>query len=169
MEVLLAFITDDFEGSVWTMQEVGYALGKGIPVVSLKLESKDPPGFISDRQALRGSLADLESSAQDMFTILGEAVGRKDRIQTALVAAFVASRDFIEARDRFNAMQRLIEKLTDAEVSMIVDGYYRNNQLYRSEYLDNKNHRLVRFLDAATDEEFTIEGRTIKEVQRPAR
>ena len=67
MEVLLAFVTDDFEESAWTMQEIGYALGKGMPCVSVKLEMRDPPGFISDKQALRGYIDRPENSAPDLF------------------------------------------------------------------------------------------------------
>jgi pentatricopeptide repeat protein len=160
MEVLLAFITDDFEYSTWRMQEVGYALGKGIPVVSLKLESKDPPGFISERQALRGSLDRPAASAGELFILLADAIGRRDRIQAALVKAFVESGNFDEARDRFDTMKRFVEKLTDAELSIIIDGYYRNDQLYRSIYLDNQYDRLVKFLNDTTGRQFTISQRT---------
>ena len=31
MEVMLAFLTDDFHQSTWTNQEIGYALGKSVP------------------------------------------------------------------------------------------------------------------------------------------
>ena len=39
MEFMLAFITDDFFESPWTNQEIGYALGNSIPIISLKLEN----------------------------------------------------------------------------------------------------------------------------------
>lgn len=167
MEVMLAFITDDFDGSVWTMQELGYALGRGIPVISLKLETRDPPGFISERQALRGSLHDPGASAGDLFRLLADAVGRKERIQSALVTAFVESESFIDARDRFDTMNRLVVKLTDAELQLIVDGYFRNNQLYRSAYLGNYYRRLAEFLERTTDRKFTIQGRAITELHPP--
>lgn len=167
MEALLAFITDDFEGSAWTMQEVGYALGKGIPVVSLKLESKDPPGFIGDRQALRGSLANPGTSAHDLFGLLADAVGRRERIQTALITSFVESRSYMDARDRFDTMSRLVDKLTEKDLAMIIDGYNRNDQLYGSVYLGNR--RLVRFLKDATGKDFVIEAGTLKERTTPTR
>src|ERR1700752_1963309 len=53
MEVMLAFVTDDFHDSVWTNQEVGYALGKGVPIIPIKFEHKDPVGFIGPKQALK--------------------------------------------------------------------------------------------------------------------
>ncbi len=53
MDAMLAFITDDFFKSAWTNQEIGYAIAKGIPVISLKLGKTDPQGFIQSRQALK--------------------------------------------------------------------------------------------------------------------
>jgi hypothetical protein len=50
MEVMLAFITDDFHDSVWTNQEVGYALGKGVPIIPVKFGRNDPDGFIGSKQ-----------------------------------------------------------------------------------------------------------------------
>ena len=56
MEIMVVFLTDDFHESIWTNQEVGHALGRGVPIISLKLGRLDPPGFISHVQALRGSI-----------------------------------------------------------------------------------------------------------------
>jgi TIR domain len=56
MEIMLAFITDDFHESSWTNQEIGYALGKDIPVIPVKLEGRDPDGFIGATQAVKGRL-----------------------------------------------------------------------------------------------------------------
>ena len=53
MELLLAFVTDDFHKSIWANQEVGFALGRGVPVLSVKLEGADPRGFIGREQALK--------------------------------------------------------------------------------------------------------------------
>lgn len=51
MELMLAFVTDDFHESYWTNQEIGYALARNIPIIALKLQKKDPAGFIADKQA----------------------------------------------------------------------------------------------------------------------
>ncbi len=165
MEVLLALITDDFNESVWTMQEIGYALGKGVPCVSVKLGTLDPPGFISEKQALRWLPSRSEDVVAELFTLLSKAVGRHERIQDAIVTAFVAAGDFNDARDRFDVMNNVVARLTDAQLAMIIDGYYRNNQLYGSVYLDSNYRRLVRFLQKATDKEFVIRGRVISETR----
>lgn len=51
-DVLLAYVTNDFSSSRWCDQEVGWALGREIVVIPLKIES-DPYGFFGSYQALK--------------------------------------------------------------------------------------------------------------------
>lgn len=162
MEIMLVFLTDDFQDSIWTMQEVGYALGKGVPCVSLKLERRDPPGFISHTQALRGSLTDLPTAARKLAPLLAKALGQQDRLQAAVISAFVNSPDWSEARDRFEIMVDVVERVSETELKTIVDGFRQNDQLYNAKYLLNYN-RLQNFLAKSTGKEFEIVSRTIRE------
>jgi hypothetical protein len=51
MDALAALLVPDFHASSWTDQEVGYALGRNVPVLPLKF-AQDPYGFIGRFQAL---------------------------------------------------------------------------------------------------------------------
>lgn len=51
MDAMVAVHTVGFSKSFWTQQEVGFALGRGVKVISFKI-GEDPTGFISKRQAL---------------------------------------------------------------------------------------------------------------------
>jgi len=51
MDCFVALLTEQFHDSIWTDQEVGYALGRGVPMISVRL-GKDPYGFIGKFQAL---------------------------------------------------------------------------------------------------------------------
>ena len=52
MDLFIALITEDFGQSQWTDQEVGVAIGRETPTVSISIGT-DPHGFISaDRQSL---------------------------------------------------------------------------------------------------------------------
>ncbi len=51
MDALVAILTPGFRDSVWTNQEIGFALGRGVKIISLRL-GEDPPGFISAEQAI---------------------------------------------------------------------------------------------------------------------
>ncbi len=55
MHVLVALLTPEFHQSNWTDQEVGFALCRGVPIVSVRL-GLDPYGFIGKQQALSGRL-----------------------------------------------------------------------------------------------------------------
>lgn len=51
MDAFVALLTEDFHRSLWTDQEVGFALGRSVPIISVKL-GKNPYGFIGKFQAL---------------------------------------------------------------------------------------------------------------------
>lgn len=160
MDIMLAFVTDDFHKSPWTNQEIGYALGRDIPVLALKLQQTDPGGFLGHEQALRGSLDAPTESVRDICRLVGEALG-----QSPLIGAFAASRDFTETIRRFDRMSEVVERLSDDEVKQIMDGFAANSQLYECYYLDNpKRHRLRGFLERATGKEYSLEGKKIREI-----
>ncbi|MDE2404901.1 MAG: toll/interleukin-1 receptor domain-containing protein [Sphingomonadales bacterium] len=164
MEVMLVFLTDDFTESMWCHQEVGFALGKGIPIISLKLGKIDPPGFISHVQALRGQIDEPLKAAKNLFLLIGKALHRQERLQEVLVTSFTASRNFSEAIDRFDRMKDRIEKLPPQQVERIIEAYRDNNQLHGSIYLANKAQRLLNFLEKTTGKKFERNGNVISEV-----
>jgi Fe-S cluster biosynthesis and repair protein YggX len=66
MDALVALITEDFHNSDWTDQEIGYAFGRGIPIISIKL-GRDPYGFLGKFQALSCS---WETAYKELLKIL---------------------------------------------------------------------------------------------------
>lgn len=165
MEVMLIFLTDDFTESMWCHQEVGFALGKGVPIISLKLGHVDPPGFISHVQAQRGKIDNPFKSAADLFPLIGKALNQQERLHEVLINSFIAAPSWTDARDRFDRMAKQITHLTEAQVETIIGAFRTNNQLNGSIYLDNRNRRLLKFLERTTQKEFKIEGKSIREVK----
>ncbi|MDO8270433.1 MAG: toll/interleukin-1 receptor domain-containing protein [Gammaproteobacteria bacterium] len=161
MEIMLAFITDNFQDSVWTNQEIGFALGRNIPVVSLKLQSDDPTGFIGERQALKGKLEDVVSSIPELYKLLAENLGHQSRLQSGLITAFVSSRSYPETQQRFDRMKKVVKKLSDADLSVVVDGFRSNDQLHQCIYLTSKYERLKTFLELVTGNKCVINGKDI--------
>ena len=51
MDAFIAIHTPGFSASFWTQQEVGFAVGRGVKIISLRM-GEDPTGFISKHQAL---------------------------------------------------------------------------------------------------------------------
>lgn len=119
MEAMLIYLTDDFEESPWTNQEVGFALGRGIPVISLKLGKKDPPGFISHVQAKRGAKDHPDQDALSLLQLVGKALGDEPRLWDALVTSFCATRNFPEAKIRFERMSQTVPSLTEEQAARI--------------------------------------------------
>jgi hypothetical protein len=154
MEVMLAFVTDDFDDSVWTHQEIGFALGRGVPIISLQLQKAAPSGFLEARQAIKGRLDQPALAVEDIYKVLAEKLGNRDRLQSALISAFVEANDFNEARNRFDRLNAVVEKLTDQELQTIIEGFSKNDQLYRAGHLTSRYNRLLNFLDRTAGKKF---------------
>jgi hypothetical protein len=71
MDAFLAIHTKGFSQSYWTQQEIGYAVGRGVKIISLKMD-EDPTGFISKHQALSRGRRSAEAIAKEVNTILSE-------------------------------------------------------------------------------------------------
>lgn len=53
MDYLVALMTPGFSASIWTNQEIGYALGLGKLVIAVRI-GDDPPGFLARFQRIPG-------------------------------------------------------------------------------------------------------------------
>lgn len=166
MEAMLVFLTDDFADSTFTNQEIGFAIGANKPIISLKLEKKDPPGFISHEQALRGDIDDPTGTAKSLYPLISKAVGNADRLNDGVVSAFASASNFDEARDRFDLLASNIDKLEQSQLTTIVTAYATNDQLNNSIYLNNNHERLKRYLERATSRKFEIGSNYIKELTK---
>ena len=82
MDAFIAVHTEGFSKSVWTQQEVGYALGRGTKVISFKM-GEDPTGFISKHQALARQNRTAEAVAQEIDAILAQDPRTLERLAPA--------------------------------------------------------------------------------------
>ncbi|MEM6899419.1 MAG: toll/interleukin-1 receptor domain-containing protein [Pseudomonadota bacterium] len=128
MDVMLAFITDDLFDSPWTNQEIGYALARDVPVISIKLGRVDPIGFIRNRQAIKGHSSDMRQNAQNIWTTLEKRMAGQSALRNAVLWRFIRSNSFAAASERFKAIQKL-GKLTQEEVDKLILAFNNNNQI----------------------------------------
>ena len=156
MEIMLTLVTDDFHDSVWTNQEVGFALGRNIPIVPLKLQGRDPDGFIGKQQALKWSYDNVAEAAPTIYEILSNKLGNRERLQTSLIRAFASSPDFHETRRRFDRMRNVVSEISDAELEEIIVAFRDNDQLHNAIYLTNKYQRLRDFLGETSGKKIVI-------------
>lgn len=162
MEIMLVFLTGDFHDSVWTNQEIGFALGRNIPVITLKLEDNDPMGFIGTEQALRGSLQAPVAQVADIYRLIANKVGQKKRLQQILINAFIQSENFDETKSRFDRMNGVVEQLEGTEFEEIVNGFRNNSQLHNANHLISRYARLAKFLNRTTGKKILINQREIE-------
>lgn len=105
-EVLIALMHDGFKESNWTDQEVGFAMGRGLPVFSIRFD-QDPYGFIGRFQAFNGNGKTVENLAKEIFDVLRQHKQTKRRMAEVLVAQFESSDSFQNAKDNMRLLEEL--------------------------------------------------------------
>jgi hypothetical protein len=86
MDAFIAIHTVGFSKSIWTQQEIGYAVGRGIKIISLQM-GEDPTGFISKHQALARRNRTAEIIAAEIDKILARDARTKDKLSAAKAAS----------------------------------------------------------------------------------
>ena len=127
---LVALLTPDFRQSAWTDQEVGIAIGRGLPVIPVRLGS-DPHGFVGKVQAVPGSLADWPSInrlANDIYGAMLETDGIDEAMKNMYVNAVHHSPNWGTS----NALAQYlpsIRSLAPAQVQTLVDAFNHNTEV----------------------------------------
>jgi hypothetical protein len=123
MDAFVVLLTERFHESDWTDQEVGYALGRGVPLIAVKL-GRDPYGFIGKFQALS---SDWEKAPVKLVKLLI----KEPRMLDAYLQAAAKCKSF----DDGNILAKIlpaIEGLTAKQVADLVSSFNSNNQLQGS-------------------------------------
>jgi hypothetical protein len=105
-DALVALLHPDFHASNWTDQEIGYAMGRGIPVYSVRL-GQDPYGFIGRFQAFTGNGKGASVLARELFESFRKNKQTQARIGDVLVTLFEESGSFADAKTRIGYLEEL--------------------------------------------------------------
>lgn len=127
MHALLALVTPDFHASLWTDQEIGWAFGRGVLVVPVRLGS-DPYGFAGKVQGISGKLDQPENLATSVFETLLANPQTHGETRRAFVSALCESGSYnqsIQLRDYIPT----IPDFTEEEKSAMRKACERNDQL----------------------------------------
>jgi hypothetical protein len=108
MHALAAIITPDFHDSRWTDQEVGWALGRGIPVVPVRLGA-DPYGLMGRFQGVSGTLEQPETLAEAVVKTLLTNPQTHGEMRRALIDMFAKA----SSCDMAKVLCRLLVTITD--------------------------------------------------------
>jgi hypothetical protein len=120
MDSFVALLTDGFHDSLWTDQEVGFAFGRGIPIISVKL-GKAPYGFIGKFQALS---ATWETAPIEIAKILIKKV--------PMLKAYINAVKNCQSYDSGNKLAELlpfIDKLSKNQIEKLINAFNENSQI----------------------------------------
>ena len=134
---LAALLTPSYHASDWTDQEVGWARGRGIPVISLRL-GLDPYGFIGKRQAIRlnrNLLEDMHPNLVPSCKLIVDTLWKQESclpfLQEAIVIALAESGSWDQTRMLLPYAERC-EKPSDSVIERLEKAMDENNQIYEA-------------------------------------
>ncbi len=126
MHALAALLTPDFHRSNWTDQEVGWALGRDISVLPVRLGT-DPYGFTAKIQAISGSLDDPVALSERVMQALLLNRQTRGHMRRALVGRFEQSDSFAEAK-RLKQIVVAINDFSEEEKDRLRKACVENDQ-----------------------------------------
>lgn len=152
MDGFVALMTEGFHDSHWTDQEVGFAVARGVPIISVRL-GKDPYGFIAKFQGLSSTWL---SAAEDIVKILIK--------NDQMLSAYIQALHNCPSWSSGNVLARVlpgIEKLTSLQIDALVAAYNETSELRGSFGFNGTKPRLygpglVSYLNQLGSRQFCI-------------
>ncbi len=120
MDAFVALMTENFHDSMWTDQEVGFALCRGVPIIAVKL-GKDPYGFIGKFQALS---CQWDTASNEITKLLIK--------QPRMLDAYISALEECSSFDEGNTLAEVlpyIDKLTDDQAKRCVSIFNENSEI----------------------------------------
>ncbi len=105
-DALVALLHEGFHESNWTDQEIGFAMGRGVPVSSIRL-GQDPYGFIGKTQAFQGHEKETEEIAEELFDAYRANKQTQSKMSEVLLRMFIRSGTFAQAKTRIGYLEEL--------------------------------------------------------------
>ena len=105
-DALVALLHEKFHASNWTDQEIGFAMGHGVPVFAVRF-GQDPYGFIGRFQAFNGNRKTAAALALELFDAYRKNKQTQRRMSEVLVGLFEQSGSFAEAKARIAYLEDL--------------------------------------------------------------
>jgi hypothetical protein len=128
MDALVALLSNDYHDSNWTDQEVGVAIGRGVPLIAVRL-GMAPYGLMGKGQGLGGcSWDDTNNIAIRVFHLLYKRIPDKSRLFESALSAYASSESFADSAWKVEHLLSIFESLTSDQVGRVVDAYQANGQ-----------------------------------------
>ncbi|EPD83633.1 hypothetical protein HMPREF1529_03015 [Microbacterium sp. oral taxon 186 str. F0373] len=127
MQAFVAVIHPEFLPSAWCQQEVGWALGRGVPRYVVRYPS-DPAGFISRTQWPQGTAMNHRQVAGLILEWVSRIPEFSDQIVSGLLAALRTAGNYMDAGSTASRIAT-INTLTPEQWSELADIFHTNDQV----------------------------------------
>jgi hypothetical protein len=137
---LVALMIIDFHQSNWTDQEIGFALGRDLLIIPVRM-GQDPYGFIGKFQAI--AFNDINSLAEDIFLTLQKNKKTNHKMATSIIYKFENSESFESAKSNIS----LVEESTYWDrilLQRIQNAIENNSQIKHSFGVPEKVKQIIR-------------------------
>jgi hypothetical protein len=129
-DVFVGLLHPEFSKSYWTQQEVGWALGRGVPLCMVSL-GEPPVGFPAKHQASRATDVQPFSAASRIIVSLSRSHSFGEEVTERVLDSLQNARSFTDARDA--ALQLLqMGQLSPRILDGICKAYIDNDQIHPS-------------------------------------
>ena len=132
MDSFVALLTEGFHDSLWTDQEVGFAFGRGVPIISVKL-GKDPYGFIGKFQALSCTWETASTEISKIFI-------KKEPMLNAYIKAVQNCQGY-DNGNQLSELLPFIDRLSGNQIEKLISAFNKNSQVRDSYGFNGKNPR----------------------------
>jgi TIR domain len=132
MDAFVALMTTSFHDSLWTDQEVGFAIGRRVPIIAAKL-GRDPYGFIGKFQALSCT---WDNAPVGVVSLLIR--------HSRMLDAFIDAAENCTSFDHGNALSVIlpeINSITDQQAQRLCQAFNQNHELHHSFGFNGYNAR----------------------------
>lgn len=130
MDILIALLTERFNESNWTDQEVGFALGRGVPVICIS-RGENPYGFIGKYQAIQWGSKSGEQVADEILKVLLKREALRDLAKNAFIMAVATAYSFARANTLAQFLP-LIDELSFDQEGSLVQAFNSNHEVYNA-------------------------------------
>ena len=144
-DCMLVFAHPGFHDSNWTDQEVGWALGRGVPIVVLWYPGAELRGFLEQYQAIpvtpgNDAPSVLATKVVDVFASRTELRGQ---VIDGLIAALGTAGSYVEAGHTADMLDTLGDELRRSDLIAILHCFQSNDQVGGAVLANRPLRRLV--------------------------
>ncbi len=140
MDLFLVYMKDDFFESIWTNQEIGFALGRNIPIIPIK-NTINPEGFLS---ILQGKVYNEKSFTLDFVTLLLATQTMPDEIKLKIIDCLISGLEksslWADSELCCKGLE-CVESLPLNQVDRVITAFNANNRVNRCIYVSGYDLR----------------------------